>query len=784
LRILHGPGASAGQPFALAKAQRDLGLDSIDLLVRESKFQYKSSWKKSIKDAKAFLKFSEEELSKFDVVHFHGFSPWHFFGPAGFEAVSGLKESGTKIIHHFRGSEARVPSIFFLRNGEPWSSDFLLPAWKEERVVSTIRAWETLADQTLFVDPEIRGYLSKGTSLNRLSDDYLRFRQVSAPKKPFRVLHAPSRRAMKGTEFLLDAKDDLEANGIELILAENLDHASLVQLMGSVDLVVDQLRLGWYGVMSVEAFSMGIPVYVYIRPDLQCALPHELRPMVASKGGRLSELLALIEAIRETPERFSEVTRNHWETQHSPIAVARRSLELYEEVLDDGISSSKSPRHQDHPYRLAATGLASGKKEVIPVIGDFAAQDLARQRLLGGLLEEAGFVPRYLPLGVEPERGLRRVITRLATIAFLVSAAKTVVSRFRIHVKRLARSLKLRLVVGSILGALFYSWNGTKYFGIALWLLSIALFIAAPLWGRVRAAKQRITAVRPGDFFDFRRLPGSPPFLIVQGPKSVAFEAVRAHRVTGCRVIWDTTEHSLNSLTDSELQVVRDHMIMVTYPGPRLDVAEWSVDTVLQLDNSPQTERFNYDGRIHHLANWSREQKVLALIAPQSEDEFYFVERIVSSLDDSWSVMLIGYAGHNYNNTFARILVGLSGGRILQILYLPPGDEAEWLAGVSAVVFTHHSFSLRKRSLPVLRLLRVARENRIACLVSRSDNAAEVNLQDPGILCFDSSPNSSVAIASFLNLGRFSGLGRGGEFSDSHFRAAGEEDFINRVKSI
>lgn len=86
----------------------------------------------------------------------------------------------------------------------------------------------------------------------------------------FKILHAPNHRHIKGTQFFIDAVQDLQAEGlnIELVLLEKVDNRKIRETMELVDIVADQLNMGWYALFAIEGMSMEKPVLCYLRDDL------------------------------------------------------------------------------------------------------------------------------------------------------------------------------------------------------------------------------------------------------------------------------------------------------------------------------------------------------------------------------------------------------------------------------------------------------------------------------------------------------------------------------------
>jgi hypothetical protein len=94
---------------------------------------------------------------------------------------------------------------------------------------------------------------------------------TSDQNAPLKILHAPNHRAIKGTAFFNQAVAELVAEGlkIEFILLEKVPNNKVKEIMASVDVVADQLIIGWYAMFALEAMAMGKPVLCFLRDDLK-----------------------------------------------------------------------------------------------------------------------------------------------------------------------------------------------------------------------------------------------------------------------------------------------------------------------------------------------------------------------------------------------------------------------------------------------------------------------------------------------------------------------------------
>jgi len=85
------------------------------------------------------------------------------------------------------------------------------------------------------------------------------------------VFHAPNHVNIKGSRFIINAVEELKSEGykIELIMKQKMKHLNIKKLMANVDVVVDQLVVGWYGMFAVEAMALGKPVLCNIDKNLE-----------------------------------------------------------------------------------------------------------------------------------------------------------------------------------------------------------------------------------------------------------------------------------------------------------------------------------------------------------------------------------------------------------------------------------------------------------------------------------------------------------------------------------
>jgi glycosyltransferase involved in cell wall biosynthesis len=152
------------------------------------------------------------------------------------------------------------------------------------------------------------------------------------------VLHAPSRREVKGTRFVLEAIARLQATGVpcELVLVEGRSHAEACRLYARADLLVDQLLVGWYGAVAVELMALGKPVVCYIREeDLERVPPHMRQdlPVINATPATIYKVLRrCLTTDRHALSELGRRGRSYVEKWHDPRQIAARLKGDYEQI--------------------------------------------------------------------------------------------------------------------------------------------------------------------------------------------------------------------------------------------------------------------------------------------------------------------------------------------------------------------------------------------------------------------------------------------------------------------
>ena len=138
-----------------------------------------------------------------------------------------------------------------------------------------------------------------------------------------KIAHAPTNQIVKGTEYVVKAIDHLRTLGYEcdLDLIENVDHKESLRRIAQCDIFIDQLRIGWYGSVSVEAMALGKPVVCRIEEADLSLIPENMAlelPIVSATPANLLEvLIGLINDKTNLLNRSGKLSRCFAENWHS-----------------------------------------------------------------------------------------------------------------------------------------------------------------------------------------------------------------------------------------------------------------------------------------------------------------------------------------------------------------------------------------------------------------------------------------------------------------------------------
>lgn len=374
LRVLHCPWLVGGNPAGLAAAERELGLSSTTLTFRPSPFGYPVDevvWEDGDSRIVSELKrwrLMSRILRDFDVVHFNfgstvapqrvrrdpvkgGKAMWvRNIVAYGYSSLLEqldlplLARSGKAIFVTYQGDDARqggVAARYPVNAAVEAAPGHYSPTSDEDKR-RRIARFERWADGIYALNPDLLRVLPERARFMPYAHVAAREWQPAEPidarSRPL-VLHAPTDRMIKGTRFLVEAVSRLQKEGLELDfqLVEGLTQAEAKAAYARADLIVDQLLVGWYGGLAVEAMALERPVVSYVRDEDLEFVPADMRaeiPVVNAQPDTIYDVLKeLLTVGRGELAELGKRGRRYVSRWHDPLQIAQQVVVDYEAAV-------------------------------------------------------------------------------------------------------------------------------------------------------------------------------------------------------------------------------------------------------------------------------------------------------------------------------------------------------------------------------------------------------------------------------------------------------------------
>lgn len=243
-----------------------------------------------------------------------------------------LRRLGKRIVSYFVGPDARHAAAYdqqlarlggaFVPLGD------IVPSWGVDpiaRPLRNVRRAECYAD-AIFSQPNQAGLALRPYAHIDAPVDLARFRPEVPGREVPLVVHAPSAKAIKGTDAIVAALDRLRADGVrfELRLLTDVPNAAVLDAFREADVVIDQLHLPMHGRLGVEAMASGCALVSADRRDLE-PVPAG-RPVWSIDAAHIDAQLRALLTDRALRVRLAREGIAH-ARRHDHVAVARRIAE-------------------------------------------------------------------------------------------------------------------------------------------------------------------------------------------------------------------------------------------------------------------------------------------------------------------------------------------------------------------------------------------------------------------------------------------------------------------------
>lgn len=344
MKVLMAPVNIAGQPIAVTNELRKQGVDVSLLQYTAGEghvFGYESDRVVNLKGRHRV----EAQAETLESVLADGYDIFHFwmstlFGGRRYRNMYGLdlpfiKARGRRVVYRGTGFDLRVRSQHVAANPHhPFQYGYELEI-DEEAQLQYLEYLKSYVDLFIVQDPEMHEFMPQARIVPRGIDvEAITPVGIEPNDRPL-VVHAPSKTLVKGTAFVEQALAELAAEGLpfDFKLVTGMAHEEAMDWYRRADIVVDQLLIGWYGVLTIEALALGKPVVCYVRDDLYSKFTPRI-PVANANPATLKDvlrpLLSDFEARRELAAPGPEFVRE----VHDIRKVASALREIYAEVME------------------------------------------------------------------------------------------------------------------------------------------------------------------------------------------------------------------------------------------------------------------------------------------------------------------------------------------------------------------------------------------------------------------------------------------------------------------
>lgn len=238
-----------------------------------------------------------------------------------------LKFFGKKIVFTFHGSDVRDRNLVVPGAGGRFSA-----VRTEKNREKALR----YGDLIVVTTPDLLEFFPEGRAVwipvaFPLKRKKYSYKKLS--KNKFLIIHAPTNRLIKGTDYIIKAIKKLQKKYkfLKFKLIENLPRPEALKIYDKADLAIDQLMIGWYGLFAVEMMSLGVPTICYIREDLKKYAPD--LPLINANKENIQNVIEQIIKNPEKLRKYQEEGFFYVKNNHETSRVALKYIKEYKRIL-------------------------------------------------------------------------------------------------------------------------------------------------------------------------------------------------------------------------------------------------------------------------------------------------------------------------------------------------------------------------------------------------------------------------------------------------------------------
>jgi len=344
LKILLGMSPVGGHLAGIQYGLKKLGIECDLIYYKNNKYKMPSDkiiWKDGISNREKivsmyqFFKFAN---SYYDIIHFaFGSSFFTFPKHITFLDLPFISKN-IRIFTTFNGCDIRQKNIVkkndtqsacFDKNCGIGSCGFIFDQIKSIKV----KQFTKYSQKTFVSTPDLKHFSPNSEILFQPKHTFYDYDYIGiSNNKKIKIVHAPSNTTIKGTKEIISACEKLK-NKVELVLVENVINTEALKIYREADIIIDQLKVGWYGGFAVEAMRMGKPIIAYISDTSLSFIDDGLKndlPIINANINNIDTILKDLVVNKEKLRYISEKSYEYVNQYHDPLKIAKK---LYNEYL-------------------------------------------------------------------------------------------------------------------------------------------------------------------------------------------------------------------------------------------------------------------------------------------------------------------------------------------------------------------------------------------------------------------------------------------------------------------
>lgn len=284
-------------------------------------------------------------LFKYDIWHFNAMQTF-FFYPLNLLI---LKIFQKKIICTFRGSETRsefdfLPKTLYQKK-DPcyWPSyyqNLIINRNFKKKIINWLRRtrinfFVAISDQVIINGPHLVSSVPRFDQIIPYSRTIGKIPENKKNKTKLIILHAPSNPEVKGTEYIQKTFKKLSKKypQHQFLIPGRVPFEELQDLIARSDIIIDQLLVGWYGGIAVEAMALGKVVMSFMNPPYFAFVPFAKEiPVFNTNIWTFEKDLENILNLADLRTKLAGEGYKFAKKYHSSEKIATQYLEVYKKL--------------------------------------------------------------------------------------------------------------------------------------------------------------------------------------------------------------------------------------------------------------------------------------------------------------------------------------------------------------------------------------------------------------------------------------------------------------------